>query len=171
MKLIIIAASSVNGVIGIGNDIPWHIPEDFKHYRETTMGHPVIVGLNTFKTLPNKALEGREYLVLCGEGNLFENDKNNVHLFERMADLMDYINQYEGEVYVAGGAMMYDQLIDLCDECIMTVVDIRYDITDNSKLFPVSKLIKLFETYNVPYDWNVSKNGLKYKFVKYKRND
>jgi dihydrofolate reductase len=172
---VIISAVSINGVIGIGNEIPWYVPEDFKHYKETTIGHPVIVGLNTFRTLPEKALEGRDYLVLCGEGNLFENEKNNVHLFETMDDLMNYIKidliHYDDNIYVAGGAMIYDLFIDLCDECIITFINTTIKFEQNTvKFFPVKKLIKLFEPCNYDStDWQTSKSKLEFRIQKYKK--
>ncbi|MHA1169887.1 MAG: dihydrofolate reductase, partial [Candidatus Hodarchaeales archaeon] len=72
MKLVIIAAVSVDGVIGIGDDIPWYIPEDFKHFKKTTMGNMLLVGATTFKTLPKKAHEGREFIIL-NSGQRFKN--------------------------------------------------------------------------------------------------
>jgi len=176
MKLIIISAISSNGVIGIGSEIPWHVPEDFKHYRETTMGCPVIVGLNTFKTLPEKALEGRLYLVLCGEGKLFENDNNNVHLFETMDDLKNYIDHdlvhYDGNVYIAGGAMMYNQFIEVCDEVIITWIDkiVNFAADADVKMFPILKLIKNFSCAEMGKILT-SKKGVNYKIFKYKKSD
>lgn len=63
LKYIIIAAVNVDGVIGIDNQIPWRIPEDFQHFRRTTMGNMLLVGYNTFITLPEKAFEGGKYMV------------------------------------------------------------------------------------------------------------
>ena len=58
-----IAAMSENRVIGRGNEIPWHIPEDFKWFKETTMGHVLVMGRRTFESI-GKALPGRETMVL-----------------------------------------------------------------------------------------------------------
>ena len=171
MKLIIISAVSMNGIIGIDSEIPWVIPEDFKHYKQTTMGHIVVVGLNTFKTLPEKALEGRTYFVLSDD-NMFETDKDNVHLFKTLKELTDYIllNCIDEEIYIAGGAMIYDQLIDICSECIITWVDryVEYDRHETPKYFPCLKLHLNFKEV-VSTEWLNSKAGINYQICKYKR--
>lgn len=170
MKLILISAVSINGIIGLDNEIPWHVPEDFKHYKDTTMGHPVIVGLNTYKTLPPKALENRDYLVLCGEGNLVENEKNNVHLFENIIDLDKYLERelHNETVYIAGGAMIYDQFIERCDECLITWINkyIKFNSNQTPKYFPILKLFTIF-TENKTTGWLSSKNNIDYEIVNY----
>ena len=67
-----IAAMSENRVIGRGKEIPWHIPEDFKWFKETTMGHVLVMGRLTFESI-GKALPGRETLVLS-RGNFSHPD-------------------------------------------------------------------------------------------------
>ena len=57
-------AQSRNGVIGDGQGMPWHIPEDLKHFKAVTLGQPVIMGRRTWESLPFKPLPGRENLVL-----------------------------------------------------------------------------------------------------------
>ena len=58
-----IAAMSLNRVIGRGNQIPWHLPEDFKWFKRTTLGHAVLMGRKTFESL-GKPLPGRRNLVV-----------------------------------------------------------------------------------------------------------
>ena len=172
MKLIIISAVSCTGVIGVGSEIPWHVPEDFKHFKETTMGHPVVVGLNTFKTLPEKALLGRTYLVLSGDENMSTYQKDNVHFFQSLSSLLDYIksnySHLDEEVYIAGGQMIYDQFINNCDECIITWIDkvIPYSSADDVKIFPTIQLVMKYEC-TFTSDWSTSKKGLNYKIFKY----
>lgn len=172
MRLIIISAVSSNGVIGVGSEIPWHVPEDFKHFKETTMGHPVVVGLNTFKTLPEKALLGRTYLVLSGNEDISENLRYNVHFFENMSSLLDYIklnySHLDEEVYIAGGQSIYDQFIDNCDECIITWIDkvIPYSSLDDVKIFPTIPLVMKY-VCTFTSSWSTSIKGLNYKIYKY----
>lgn len=172
MKLIIISAVSVNGVIGMGAEIPWHVPEDFKHFKKTTMGHPVIVGFNTYKTLPLKALEGRTYLVLSGIEDVSENTKNNVHFFESMHSILDYLisnySHLDETVYVAGGQMIYNQFIESCDECIITWIDkvITFTSEDDVKMFPTLELIQNYKCIDKG-EWLTSVKGLNYKILTY----
>ena len=60
----LIVAMSQNGVIGKAGKLPWHLPEDLRHFKELTMGHPIIMGRKTFESLPKKPLPGRKNIVL-----------------------------------------------------------------------------------------------------------
>ncbi|MDZ7692982.1 MAG: dihydrofolate reductase [Balneolaceae bacterium] len=64
MKLALIAAHDPNLVIGKDGDLPWNLPEDMKHFMETTMGHPILMGRKEFEELGEKPLPGRENVVL-----------------------------------------------------------------------------------------------------------
>ena len=90
-KFILIAAVSVDGVIGIDNEIPWRIPEDFKHFRNTTMGNMLLVGYNTYKTLPAKAFEGREYMVVTG-GNPIEDVSPDIYHFSELDTILYFFH-------------------------------------------------------------------------------
>ena len=64
-----IAAMSLNRVIGRGNSIPWHLPEDFEWFKQTTMGHVLVMGRRTFESI-GRPLPGRETIVLTRSGEL-----------------------------------------------------------------------------------------------------
>ena len=158
---------SLDGVIGIDEKIPWRIPEDFKHFRETTMGNMLLVGYNTYKTLPPKAFEGREYMVL----NSNQPIKNipNIYQFRNLDMILSALdsemNNIE-KIFIAGGAMVYDTLIDYCDEAIITWVNKTYP--EGNKLFPIEKLLLNFGV-EADQDWQTSKTGFEYKITEYKR--
>lgn len=167
-KLIIIAAVSTDGIIGIDNQIPWRIPEDFKHFRNTTMGSMLLVGYNTYLTLPEKAFEGREYIVI-GNQNRPHVERTEVYKFNNIHDTLELLNSANNDVdkiFIAGGAQIYDSLIDYCDEAYITWVNIN--VPNGNKKFPIVKLFTTFEV-ETDQDWQESKTGLKYRIVKYKR--
>jgi dihydrofolate reductase len=62
-KVYLVAAVAANGVIGKDGGLPWHLPEDLKHFKHLTLGHPVIMGRKTWESL-GKALPGRENIVV-----------------------------------------------------------------------------------------------------------
>lgn len=170
VKLILIAAVSIDGYIGVGDEIPWRIPEDFKHFRDTTMGNILIVGYNTYLTLPEKAFEGRDYIVLNG-GEPFENRRNNVYQFKSLDFVLYLINSEKNifdKVFVIGGSMVYDSLIDYCDEAIITWVS--KTIPNGDKRFPIEKLFDNFVAIDDNTDWLKSKNNYEYRICKYIRN-
>ena len=172
VKLIAIAAVSVDGVIGIGNTIPWNIPEDYKHFRKTTIDNTLIVGSTTFHTLPEKALENRNYLVLNG-GDKFEYNRPNVKQFSSSEELLALIEENPHEftdnntIYVIGGAGIYNSLINKCDEAIITWVGKSYPYGD--KKFPIDRIFNDFELYR-DEDWHRSTNGMLFKVCTYHRN-
>jgi len=168
MKLIIIAAVSVDGVIGIGDNIPWRIPEDFKHYREITMGNMLLVGATTFQMLPPKAHEGREFIIL-NNGERLPLKTIQYYQFSRLdvvLNLIHHPNVSLDKVYVIGGASVYDALIDHCDEAIITWVNKTYP--DGDKKFPIDNLFANFATVGETV-WMKSKTGYVFKHTNYKR--
>jgi dihydrofolate reductase len=169
-KLTIIAAVSVDGVIGIDNEIPWRIPEDFQHFRKTTMGHMLLVGYNTFKTLPPKAFEGREYIVLNNSVPITDLGCD-IYQFRDLDMILPQLNNINcdvHEVFVAGGAMIYDTLLDYCDECIITWVNIN--IPNGNKRFPIDRLFANFVAYE-ENGWHLSKTNFLYKITHYRKQD
>lgn len=156
-------------MIGIDNDIPWRIPEDFKHFRDTTMGNMLLVGATTFKGLPLKAHEGREFIILNSGEHLDVPNKDRYFQFSSLDLVLELLSNGRNDfdkIYIIGGASIYDIFIDYCDEAIITWVD--KIIPHGNKKFPIVKLIANFEIDN-EQEWQTSKTGERYKFVNYKR--
>jgi len=110
-----IAAMSLNRVIGNGLEIPWHIPEDFKWFKETTMGQVLVMGRRTFDSI-GKALPGRETMVLS-RGDFSHPDVTVIQSLDEVAPLL------KGRTaFIAGGAQIYEQALPLCSDLFLTVV-------------------------------------------------
>ena len=110
-----IAAMSENRVIGQGKKIPWHIPEDFKWFKETTMGHVLVMGRRTFESI-GKALPGRETMVLT-RGEFSHPDVTVI------GSLNEVTPKLEGRTaFIAGGAQIYEQALPRCSELFLTLV-------------------------------------------------
>ncbi|SVE43931.1 uncharacterized protein METZ01_LOCUS496785 [marine metagenome] len=106
---------SENRVIGRGNEIPWHIPEDFKWFKETTMGHVLVMGRRTFESI-GKALPGRETMVLT-RGDFSHPD---VTVIRSLDEVMPSL---EGrDCFIAGGAQVYEQALPRCSDLFLTLV-------------------------------------------------
>ena len=110
-----IAAMSENRVIGRGKEIPWHIPEDFKWFKETTMGHVLVMGRRTFEAI-GKALPGRETMVLT-RGEFSHPDVTVIRSLDEVAPRL------EGrDGFIAGGAQVYEQALPRCSDLFLTLV-------------------------------------------------
>ena len=110
-----IAAMSENRVIGRGNEIPWHIPEDFKWFKETTMGHVLVMGRRTFESI-GKVLPGRETMVLT-RGEFSHPDVTVIRSLDEVA------LRLEGHTaFIAGGAQIYEQALPRCSDLFLTLV-------------------------------------------------
>lgn len=125
----LIAAIDADRVIGKDDTIPWHIPADFRHFKETTMGHPIIMGRKTYFSLPKRPLPGRENLVVT-RGPEIEGVKN----FPDIESAIDEGNRISNEVFVIGGQSIYEQTIEIADRLLITHVEGSHE---GNYFFPV----------------------------------
>lgn len=133
MEKIIIAAISENNVIGKDGDIPWHLPEDLKHFKEKTMGNPVIMGRKTFQSLPDdyRPLPGRQNIVLTRSG--FEPESGDVETAEDLEEGFEIASEHGDCAFVIGGASVYREALEDADRMILTRV--KRDV-DGDTFFP-----------------------------------
>jgi dihydrofolate reductase len=120
-----IAAMSLNRVIGNKGQIPWHLPADFKWFKQTTMGHMLVMGRKTFESI-GKALPGRETLVLtrgsfAAPGTRSISDINQIDGFR------------EKTCFICGGAQIYQQYLPICSELLLTTVN---RVVEGDAFFP-----------------------------------
>lgn len=118
MSYSIIAAIGKNNELGKDNDLIWHLKEDMKFFKETTMGHPVVMGRKTFESLP-KVLPGRTNIVLSRSNNFPE----EVLVFKNIDELNDYYKNNNEEIFIIGGASIYNKFINLSDKLYLTLID------------------------------------------------
>ncbi len=114
----LVVAMARNGVIGDANGLPWHLPADLRHFRRTTMGHPVIMGRRTAESI-GRALPGRENLVVSHhpESLAIPGMQAFPGLDEALAQCPD------GEIMVIGGASLYAQALPRASRIHLTVID------------------------------------------------
>jgi dihydrofolate reductase len=116
----IIVAIAKNGVIGKAKgEMSWHVKEEFQHFKNTTLGFPIIMGRKTFETL-GKPLKGRLNIVVSKNRN-YKTDHDDVIIKSSIEDAIDYCNSLKPEkVFVIGGGEIYKQAILFVDEMIVT---------------------------------------------------
>jgi dihydrofolate reductase len=134
-KIILIAAVSNNGVIGKDNKLPWELPEDLKHFMQTTKGHTVVMGRKTFESLSFTPLTKRTNIVVSSlevetSNKLFVNGVDGTTKLYQCTDIEDVISvavgltHVDNDIFIIGGSSIYDALFDQVDEIILSKVDI-----------------------------------------------
>lgn len=117
MKVIAIAAVADNGVIGSGDDMLWHIPEDFRRFKKVTMGHTLVFGRRTFEQIGR--LPGRRHIV-CTRGPW---RAEGVDVASSVPQAVEMARRAgESVCYIAGGAQIYTAAMDLCTGLDITLV-------------------------------------------------
>ena len=114
--MIAIAAMSPQRVIGSAGTIPWHISEDLRFFKRTTLGHAIVMGRKTYESL-GKPLPGRENLVLSRTATL-----DGVRVFRSLSEIEEPTDGRQ--LYVIGGAELYAALLPRCSEILLTRVSI-----------------------------------------------
>ncbi|PIW69345.1 MAG: diacylglycerol kinase [Ignavibacteriales bacterium CG12_big_fil_rev_8_21_14_0_65_30_8] len=116
----IISAVAKNNVIGKSNgELPWHISEEFKHFKETTLGSPIIMGRKSFDAL-GKPLPKRENIIISKNKEL-SYPFADIKIFNNLIDAFRHCkNKNYEKVFVIGGGQIYSQAIDLVDEMIIS---------------------------------------------------
>jgi dihydrofolate reductase len=113
-----IAAMSLNRVIGAGNRIPWHLPQDFKWFKQMTSGHVIVMGRKTFESI-GRPLPNRETIVLTRSSTPIAG--------VQIVSGLDLINAakppFAGkEIFICGGAQIYAQALPLCSNLYLSLV-------------------------------------------------
>lgn len=119
MKIALIAAMAHGRVIGFGNQMPWHLPADLKHFKAMTLAKPVIMGRKTYQSI-GKALPGRRNIVIS-RGEPLSEDAEWVTGLEAALNLV----QQEPEIMVIGGAEIYRQALPLASTLYLTEIDLE----------------------------------------------
>lgn len=120
----IIAAVAKNNVIGKGNDLPWDIPEDLKHFQTLTSGKTVLMGSNTFESIVKRLgrpLPNRKNIVVTIQKEY--QAPEGVEVYYSLTEAIDALQNQE--VWVIGGASIYKQMIDVADKLYITHVDME----------------------------------------------
>lgn len=118
MDLTLIAAVGANNELGKDNNLIWHIPEDMNFFKENTIGKPIVMGINTLKSLP-KRLPNRKHIVLTHQ-NIADPE---IVVFHTIDDLLEYLNFLNSEIMVIGGAQIYKQMIGYANKMLLTKIE------------------------------------------------
>ena len=159
MKLSLIAAIGQNNELGFNNNLIWHLPGDMKFFRETTIGHTIIMGRKTFESLP-KLLPDRKHIVLS---------RSNIDIpeIEVYHDIESFLNQYQHsneEIFNIGGASLYQALLKYTDKMYLTEIEA---MAKADAYFP--HFDKTEYNSSILDEKIDQKTNIKYKHILYKR--
>lgn len=169
MKLALIAAVADNGVIGKGNDIPWHLPDDLKYFSQVTKGNIVIMGRKTWESIPEKFRPLPDRLNIVVRSSPSKEVKALGTVWCKSISEAITIAKTTGKqcshIFFMGGHGIYEESIDLCDELYLT----RVHLEPEGDVF--------FPDWNT-HDWELksyiareAESGPKYDFEIYQRKE
>ncbi len=151
-------------VIGEGNGLLWHIPDDLKRFKALTLGHPIILGRKTFESIVSilgKALPGRTNMVITRDVNWSYPDVLVTHSLEEaliQAKALD-----SEEIFIGGGAQIYEQALPFTDRLYLTLID---DDKEGDSYFPAYENLFTKEISKEDHEWN----GITYHWINLERD-
>lgn len=158
-RVFVVAAVARNGVIGARGKMPWHLPEDLKHFKQLTLGHPVIMGRRTWESL-GKALPGRDNIVISRRAGFAAPGARVAASLEAAIALCGG----KSSAFVIGGAEIYAAALPLADGLVLTEIEQDFD----------------GDTHFPPWDrenWRASQKethtstgGVRFSYVRYEKN-
>lgn len=128
MSVSMIAAVGKNLELGKNNNLIWHFKEDMKFFKDTTMGHTVVMGRKTFESLP-KALTGRKNIVISSNAEYQAQGATVVTSVEEALQIAD-----NEEIFVIGGGKIYSEFLPYADKLYLT--EIYAECADADTYFP-----------------------------------
>ncbi len=161
MKVSLVAALARGGVIGRDGTIPWHLPEDLAHFREVTIGHPVVMGRRTWDSLPDRfrPLPGRRNVVVTRTPGWREEGAESAGSLEEALRLLEGAP----DVFVIGGAQLYAAALPLADELLLTEIDAEIA---GDTFFPRFDHAVFPEVEREP---RIAADGTSFAFITYRR--
>ncbi|WP_090128643.1 dihydrofolate reductase [Limnohabitans sp. Rim11] len=165
MKLKLIYARAANGVIGLNNQMPWHLPEDLAHFKRTTLGCPVLMGRKTWESIPAKfrPLPGRANLVITRQPDWQAEGAHVVHSLEEGLTLALAHCPEGKDLWVMGGAEIYAQAASIAEEAVVTEIEADYEGDAFAPQLGAG-------WQEVSRESHVSSTGLKFCFVTYRQS-
>lgn len=158
-ELVLIAAVARNRVIGLNNQMPWHLPEDLRYFKAQTEGHTVLMGRKTFESL-GRPLPKRRNIVITRQQDWHAQGVEVAHSLQDAYAAC----AAESRVFVIGGAELYRQALPDADTLLLTEMDLT---PDGDTFFPDFDAALYQERAR---DAHQTEQGMRYAFVRYSRH-
>ena len=161
--LSISVAVAKNNVIDKDNTLPWHISEDLKRFKRITSDKKMIMGRKAFESLPG-ILPNRKHIIITRNTN-FKVDSDMVSIEYDLNSLVEKYSKCEEEVFVIGGAEIYEQFLPYVQKVYLTQIDENFE---GDTYFPELNYDE-FKTEYTSEKFTDEKNGLHYTFIDLER--
>lgn len=171
----LIWAQARGGVIGAGGTMPWHLPEDLRHFSRTTAGSPVVMGRRTWESFPPRfrPLPRRTNIVITSDDDFAADGARRARdLDEALAlagadlDRREAEGQGTGTIWVIGGGRVYREALDRADLLVVTEIDL--DVTGDTTAPEIPGDAHLAEA-DPAQGWHESASELRYRILRYSR--
>jgi dihydrofolate reductase len=155
-RIYLVAAVAANGIIGVDGHLPWHLPEDLKHFKRLTLGHPVIMGRKTWESL-GKALPGRDNIVVTRRAGYDAPGASVANSLEAALALCTG----EPVAFVIGGEGLFKESLPVAAGLVLTEIQRDYE---GDTRFPAYDRSRWRETQR---EAHTAANGVRFDFVLY----
>jgi dihydrofolate reductase len=149
MRISHIVAISENHIIGCAGRMPWHIPEDFKFFKQTTMGHAIIMGRKTWESI-GRALPGRLSIIVTRSKSLPV--PAGVIIKDSIEAAITYCRDHQAdwgsECFIVGGGEIYKQSLPLISRVYLTIV---HKTVDGDTVYPRLPTDEFKQTHSEPH--------------------
>lgn len=120
----LIVAMDKNRVIGFNNDMPWHLPNDLRHFKNITTGHTVVMGRKTFDSI-GRVLPNRKHIVLTRSNQSFPEE---VEIVRDLDSILQYAKENESEeIFIIGGGELFKQMLPYADKMYITLIEESFE--------------------------------------------
>ncbi|MEI2278688.1 dihydrofolate reductase [Paenarthrobacter ilicis] len=166
-------AQTASGVIGNDGTMPWHLPEDLKHFSRLTNGHPVIMGRKTWESFPEeyRPLPGRTNIVVTRNAEWASTPEAAGAVVVSSLDAALLESQFAPggqKVWIIGGAEIFKQSMDVATLAVVTIIDGEFD---GDTFAPELGAEWTFDSVAPAEGWLTAKNGTQYRFTTWRRTE
>ncbi|WP_053366875.1 dihydrofolate reductase [Bacillus sp. FJAT-27245] len=156
-------AMDKNMVIGKDNKLPWHLPEDLKFFKKSTMGHPIAMGRKTYESI-GRPLPGRENIIITRNPGF---SAEGCTVMNSIDEFLEYSKNKDEEYFVIGGAEIFKEMFPVADKLYITLIHDEFPGDTFFPEFDLDQWVLLFSEKG-PTD---EKNPYDYEFRIYGRRD
>ncbi|MGQ7374566.1 dihydrofolate reductase [Streptococcus suis] len=166
-KIVAIWAQDENGLIGKGDKLPWSLPAEMAHFKETTTGHTMVMGRITFDGMGKRALPNRHTIVLTTD-TTYQLESERVTILHSVEDVLDWYNSQEQTLFVLGGGQIFTAFAPYIEELIVTDIQGQFE---GDIFFPGDFPLGEFQLQSEQFRSKDEANSVDFIIKNYKRRE